>query len=139
MLLSRDYSFKYLKTTFKCHLEYKFNFIISDAACGKTWLQKQILKSGNDGEIQILYPQMHRIDFTKTYDNIWFIDECDLLPILMKVGVDNFIKSPNVFLMVTRSIPVVIPVDYRAVFNWIAKDRHYTIKQRCLEEVVRFT
>ena len=128
--IPRDYSFEYIKTSFKCHIEHKFNFIISDGANGKTYLKKQIIKSGNDGEIISLYAALKFIDFSKEYPCLFFIDETEFPVIYKKVGIATLQKTPNVFLIVSRNIPTWLSVDYRAVYDWVANNRKYTLKRK---------
>ena len=45
--IPRDYSFEYIKTSFKCHIEHKFNFIMSNTGRWNTIdMSKKLLEYG---------------------------------------------------------------------------------------------
>ena len=128
--LPRDYSFKYLKTTFNCSLEYKFNIVTSKHACGKSYLAKLIAQNPNNGNIINLGNFSNFVDLSKEHDKLFLLDECDIHKFFRSIDLKDFLKSPNQFLIISRDIPHFLPISYKAVFNWIAHKRNYSLERK---------
>lgn len=129
--LQKVYKFKYGKTEFEFQPHHKFNFIVDGSGKGKTWLCKQMmLATDNDDFIVLNTSVLASINFKKEYNSVFVIDEVQLHPIAKKLTWAGFQDTPNIFLIISRDIPVELSVDYRAVYTFHSKDRKYWLERK---------
>ena len=138
MRLGKEFAIDIPELHFRFTPYHKFSVILGESGRGKSYIADLIGNNAFFTEMRRFAAVWDLALITVKNDFLIVFDEVDFNRFVHTQGISILNNSPNAFLIITRTIPIEIPLDYRAMYTLQSTKKYWYTTTRLFNDYVTF-